>query len=54
MLSSTGLSTIINIPEDYTTIQAGRNVSTNGDTILVQPGTYMEKYDINKIIRKER
>lgn len=33
---------IINIPDDYSTIQAGINASANGDTILVQPGTYHE------------
>lgn len=34
--------TIINIPADYPTIQQGIDASTNGDTILVQPGTYVE------------
>lgn len=38
-------STIINIPADQLTIQAGINTSVNGDTVLVQPGTYYE--DIN-------
>lgn len=33
---------IINVPAQYTTIQSAINVSTNSDTILVQPGTYME------------
>jgi hypothetical protein len=42
MLFSAGLVTIINTPEEYSTIQAGINASTNGDTILVQPGTYSE------------
>ncbi|MCD4818593.1 MAG: T9SS type A sorting domain-containing protein [Candidatus Cloacimonetes bacterium] len=31
---------VIIIPEDFPTIQAGINAATNGDTILVQPGTY--------------
>jgi hypothetical protein len=31
-------STIINIPADYPTIQQGIDASTDGDTVLVQPG----------------
>ena len=37
----------INIPADYSTIQAGINASTNGDTVLVQPGTYVENINYN-------
>ena len=33
---------IINIPDDYSTIQAGLNVADSTDTVLVQPGTYYE------------
>ncbi|MEO8447251.1 MAG: T9SS type A sorting domain-containing protein [bacterium] len=33
---------IKNVPSQYTTIQAAINASVNGDTILVQPGTYFE------------
>lgn len=33
---------IINIPGDQPTIQSGINVSAYGDTVLVQPGTYVE------------
>ena len=40
-------STIINIPSDQPTIQAGINVSSNGDTVLVQPGTYVENINYN-------
>jgi hypothetical protein len=40
-------ATIINIPEDYNQIQIGINVSTDGDTILVQPGTYYENINFN-------
>ena len=38
---------IINIPEDYSTIQAGINNSIDGDIILVQPGTYSENLSNN-------
>ncbi|MCD4819446.1 MAG: choice-of-anchor D domain-containing protein [Candidatus Cloacimonetes bacterium] len=33
---------IINIPANYPTIQQGINAAANGDTVLVQPGTYVE------------
>ena len=35
-------ATTINIPADYGTIQEGINAASVGDTILVQPGTYVE------------
>ena len=35
-------ATIINVPGDYIIIQAGLNAATQGDTVLVQPGTYQE------------
>ena len=34
--------TIINVPENYPTIQQALNVANEGDTILVQSGTYKE------------
>jgi len=40
-------ATIINVPDDQTTIQAGINVSSNGDTVLVQPGTYYQNINFN-------
>ncbi|UCC80717.1 MAG: right-handed parallel beta-helix repeat-containing protein [Candidatus Zixiibacteriota bacterium] len=33
---------IIHVPGDYPTIQEAVNVAVDGDTVLVQPGTYME------------
>ncbi len=35
-------ATVINIPADYLTIQEGIDASSDGDTVLVQPGTYVE------------
>ena len=38
---------IINIPADQPTIQAGINVATNSDTVLVSPGVYNEQLDFD-------
>jgi len=40
-------ATIINIPADYPTIQEGINVTVDGDTVLVQPGIYIETINYN-------
>ncbi|MBK8981598.1 MAG: T9SS type A sorting domain-containing protein [Ignavibacteria bacterium] len=41
---------ILNVPSQYSTIQSAINASVNGDTVLVQPGTYPE----NIIFRGKR
>ena len=40
-------ATIINIPADYPTIQQGIDAGIGGDTVLVQPGTYVENINFN-------
>ncbi|HHE47096.1 MAG TPA: hypothetical protein ENL08_05285, partial [Bacteroidetes bacterium] len=44
VLSFAGLShaRVINIPDDFETIQDGIDEAEDGDTVLVQPGTYVE------------
>ncbi len=45
VLSTLLYSTIINVPADQPTIQAGINVATYTDTVLVADGTYYENID---------
>jgi hypothetical protein len=33
------------VPDDYPTIQQAINATVNGDTVIVKPGTYLEKID---------
>ncbi len=53
LLLSTFLhATTINVPADYSSIQAALNAAVEGDTVLVQPGTYYENImwpDVNGI-----
>ena len=50
VLSFTFLSaTVINVPDDYSTIHSGIDASNDGDTVLVAQGLYFE----NLILEKE-
>ncbi len=42
LCSSLVFADVINVPADQSTIQAGINAAVNSDTVLVQPGTYVE------------
>ncbi len=43
-------SAIINVPGDFSTIQAAHDAASSGDTILVEPGTYTGQITITKAI----
>ncbi len=50
-LSTFLFSTIINVPADQPTIQQGIDAAVDADTVLVQPGTYVENINyIGKLI----
>jgi len=40
-------ATTLQVPKDYATIQAGIDASDNGDTVLVDTGTYKENINFN-------
>ncbi len=46
-LYSISYARILNVPEDFQTIQAGIDASQDGDTVLVQPGVYWELLVVN-------
>ncbi len=46
-VSEVGCGYIINIPDDYETIQEGIDASSNGDTVRVASGTYVENIDFS-------
>jgi len=45
LLSPIGISATIFVPDHYTTIQGAINASSNGDTVIIRPGTYYENID---------
>ncbi|MEE8417459.1 MAG: FlgD immunoglobulin-like domain containing protein [candidate division Zixibacteria bacterium] len=47
LLAPAASAVIINIPGDYPTIQEGIDTAQNGDTVLVQPGMYIENINFN-------
>jgi len=48
-ISSASASTLY-VPDDYSTIQAAVDGASDGDTIIVRDGTYVENVDVNKSV----
>jgi hypothetical protein len=47
VLPYSAICNTIHVPADFSTIQEGINASANGDTVLVEPGTYFENLNLN-------
>lgn len=47
LFEQTLFANIINIQDDYSTIQEGIDAATDSDTVLFQAGTYVENVNFN-------
>jgi len=45
--AATAAASIIDVPADYPTIQLALDATSDGDTVLVQPGLYLENVDFH-------
>jgi hypothetical protein len=43
-IATNAMATVHNVPASFATIQSAVDAATNGDTVLVQPGTYLENF----------
>ena len=50
IIVETGAASILRVPEDFPTIQAGINGAESGDTIQVSAGIYYERVVVNKSV----